>query len=162
MTGSSTLGLMRLKSRPWLAVFSSVDAEKKSASTLNQVVGRIHFSEVAGLRSPFPFWLLVKSHTQHLEATHIPSMQAPPFPKPAMRNLPHIESLSLGSLSPGGTQSLLKAPLIRAGPLQIIWSFPFLKANRFWNLIASVKSLHRGTYISAWLYTNRQKSPGSC
>src|SRR3712207_1664143 len=49
---------------------------------------------VVGLRSPFPCWLLIRGHSQLLEATYTPCQWFPPSSKPPTGNLPCIKSLS--------------------------------------------------------------------
>lgn len=61
--GSSASGLNRLKSRCWLGAIIL------SSSKLPQVLGRIQFLVVVGLRFLFSYWLLIKVNSQFLEAT---------------------------------------------------------------------------------------------
>lgn len=114
-----------------------------SNSKWSQLVSKIQFLEVAGLRLLFPCWLSVTNCSQSLKGDYTPCHTAPLSSKPAMKNVAHTESpLYTKSLSPGRAPHFLRSQLIGSGPLRVTALF---SVNWFGTLIIFAKSLHKST-----------------
>lgn len=82
---------MRMLDRPCSSLCSSLESlEAEFATTLIQLVGKIQAFVVVGLKSLFPRW----DHCQILEPSFFLDRWIPPSSKPAVKNLPHLKSLS--------------------------------------------------------------------
>lgn len=102
-------------------VESNLKAEEEAISKLNQLVSKIQFLEVKGLRFLFPGWLSATNCSQLLNDDHLPCHIAPLPSKPAMENVTHVDSLLYAkSLSLGRAPYFLRSQLIWSGPLNII------------------------------------------
>lgn len=104
------------------------------------------------LRSPFPCWLSMRSHSQILKAAHMPSQVALSIIKSAKAH----QILLMLPIS--ASLPLYLPPSLRVDSFTVLvwlgqaWPRPppYLKVNWFETFITSAKYLHSSTQISVW------------